>query len=220
MISLVIPAYNEEETIGKVIKAASCSAFLDEIIVVNDGSIDATSRVARRLGVKVIDLEKNRGKGGALSEGIKKAKGEILVFLDADLVGLRASHVKQLLTPILTSQAEMTVGLFPGDPIHRAMPQLSGQRALKRKVIEDMPNFENSGFGFETILSRHCQKRKIKTEMVWLKNLSHLPKEAKYNPQKARQAKFRAFWQIIQKTANPFSLVGKFLLAIFLRKIF
>ena len=203
MISLIIPAYNEEKTIGEVVRVACKSNLIDEIIVVNDGSADNTSIIARESGAKVIDLSKNKGKGGALSEGIKKAQGEILLFLDADLIGLTNQHIKNLLTPILTKQAEMSIGIFTNDPIHKLMPQLSGQRALKRKIVKDIPNFEKSGFGFETILSKHCQKRKIRTKMVWLKNITHLPKEEKQKPSSAWRNKFKAVRQKDKQSFFP-----------------
>jgi len=81
-ISVIIPAYNEEKRIGKVLQRIP--EFVDEVIVVDDGSNDRTSEVARKFGVEVIRLERNEGKGKAMSEGIKAANGDIIVFMDAD----------------------------------------------------------------------------------------------------------------------------------------
>src|SRR3989338_4298988 len=83
--SLVIPAYNEEKTIAHVIKQAKLVKDISEIIVVDDGSKDRTSKIAKNLGVEVIKHHKNLGKGEALKTGISHARGTIILFLDADL---------------------------------------------------------------------------------------------------------------------------------------
>lgn len=87
-LSIIIPVYNEPNTIGQVIdyvKSVDIGPYTKEIIVVDDGSTDGTADVVRaRTDVQTILLEKNKGKGGALKEGIKKATGEYIIFQDAD----------------------------------------------------------------------------------------------------------------------------------------
>lgn len=86
-ISIIIPAYNEEHNIQKVISdlIAMKKKYSMEIIVVDDGSIDKTSSVAKKLGADIVlKLKKNRGKGFAFAEGIKKAQGEYIIQIDAD----------------------------------------------------------------------------------------------------------------------------------------
>jgi len=85
-IIAVIPAYNEEKTIGKVIK--DTKKFVDEIIVVDDGSTDRTGEIARKLGAIVLRNKKNRGVGYAKRRGLKEAlkrNGNIIITLDADM---------------------------------------------------------------------------------------------------------------------------------------
>lgn len=88
-ISLVIPAYNEEDTIGMTIESAQEADYPEgkkEIIVVNDGSEDDTLEIARVYedeDIKVIDQE-NQGKGGALNTGLEEAEGELFGVVDAD----------------------------------------------------------------------------------------------------------------------------------------
>ncbi|NIO44335.1 MAG: glycosyltransferase [Candidatus Aenigmarchaeota archaeon] len=81
----IIPAYNEEKNIGKTVKAAK--KYVDKVIVVDDGSFDNTSKIARKSGAEVIRYEENKGVGFASRTGLKKAislKPYIIVFLDAD----------------------------------------------------------------------------------------------------------------------------------------
>jgi len=90
-VSVIIPTYNEEEVIGKCLEALSEQTFKDlEIIVVDDGSTDKTaslvkSEIDKDKRVRLVRLKKNKGKGGALKEGMLAAKGKYIIFMDADL---------------------------------------------------------------------------------------------------------------------------------------
>ena len=84
-VTLIVPAYNEEEAVGLVIK--EYYPFVDELIVVDDGSSDKTYDVASSYAdgkVIIIRHEKNRGKVGALMTGFSRATGDVIVFTDAD----------------------------------------------------------------------------------------------------------------------------------------
>lgn len=93
-ISLVIPAYNEEQRLGPFLETvaryhARHPQELREVLVVDDGSIDATVRVAERFAAKIPSLKvlrhgTNRGKGAAVQTGVLAARGEYIVFMDAD----------------------------------------------------------------------------------------------------------------------------------------
>jgi glycosyltransferase involved in cell wall biosynthesis len=83
-LAIVMPARNEAEKIRRVIESIRSSCRGCHIIVVDDGSSDSTSEVARSLGCEVHRLDKNRGKGYACRLGAEKAKAERIVFIDAD----------------------------------------------------------------------------------------------------------------------------------------
>jgi glycosyltransferase involved in cell wall biosynthesis len=88
VISVVIPAYNEQKTIGNIIEETT--QIMDalgmpyEIIVVDDGSIDRTREIASRYKATVLSNGKNQGKGYALRKGFQHAQGDIIVTIDAD----------------------------------------------------------------------------------------------------------------------------------------
>jgi dolichyl-phosphate beta-glucosyltransferase len=89
-ISIIIPAYNEERRLPSTLEAIACylgsrSWDFTEILVVNDGSRDATAAVARAAGTRVLENPGNRGKGFSVRHGVLKAEGDWLLFTDADL---------------------------------------------------------------------------------------------------------------------------------------
>lgn len=99
-VSVIIPAYNEEENIAKTIKLAKESKNVDEVIVVNNLSTDRTKEIALENGVKVYDCDK-QGKGNAMEVGIQKAENEIIIFLDADVNYVKENVVENLCNPII-----------------------------------------------------------------------------------------------------------------------
>ncbi|MQM39273.1 Undecaprenyl-phosphate 4-deoxy-4-formamido-L-arabinose transferase [wastewater metagenome] len=83
-ISVVIPAKNEEASIGRIIKTIQDSANVTEILVVDDGSTDKTASYALEAGARVISRPYSSGNGSAIKTGTRHALGDILVFMDAD----------------------------------------------------------------------------------------------------------------------------------------
>lgn len=84
-ISIIIPAYNEAQTVGDLVSKIVELYPEFEILVINDGSTDDTSAVAKNAGAKVFSHPHNIGNGAAVKSGIRRASGDILVFIDGDL---------------------------------------------------------------------------------------------------------------------------------------
>ena len=112
-LSIVIPAYNEKNTIEEIlkrIKAVDLNGLEKEIIVVDDGSKDGTRDILKKIpGIKYIFHEKNLGKGGAIKTGFREATGDILIIQDADLE-YDPQDYNKLLKPILIGQADVVYG--------------------------------------------------------------------------------------------------------------
>jgi glycosyltransferase involved in cell wall biosynthesis len=122
LISLVVPTYNEERTIAEVLHRATTVDLRLEIVVVDDGSTDATPALLARLGddiggLQVLRLERNRGKGAAVRAGIKATTGDFVVIQDADLE-YDPKDVPVLLGPLLEGHADVVYGtrLRGGEP--------------------------------------------------------------------------------------------------------
>jgi len=113
LISVIIPVFNEELTIGNVIERVKVVlekiGFEYEIIVVDDFSTDGSLALSNRQGVKVYSLKKHMGKGYALRVGFAKAKGDIITTIDSD-GSHRPEELPSLLTPILQDKADLAIG--------------------------------------------------------------------------------------------------------------
>jgi glycosyltransferase involved in cell wall biosynthesis len=169
--TVLIPAFNEEESIAATVKAAQSISGVRQVIVVDDGSDDQTSEQARKAGAHVIKTEKNLGKGGALNRGLPLVKGDYLLLLDADL-GATAAEGKKLLAAVVKGQADLVIGRFPtgqkksglgfllffAQSIIRKFTglslsaPLSGQRALNQRARQALGGKFEEGFGVEVAM--------------------------------------------------------------------
>ncbi len=157
-VSVIIPAYNEEETVAKVVEVVKKVSFVDEIIVVDDGSSDNTSQEAEKAGAKVIKHEINKGKGQALHTGYTETDCDIIAFIDADIYNLTSKKVEAMIKPILEGKAEITKTKFARESgrvteltakplLNFFFPEinfeqpLSGQFAARKEVLKRI-NFE------------------------------------------------------------------------------
>lgn len=130
-LSIIIPAFNEERTIIKLLNKVINVDLIDikkEIIIVNDFSNDGTENLVldfikknNKEKIYLFSNEKNRGKGYSLNKGIKKSKGDIVIFQDADLE-YDPNEYKILLKPILNGVADVVYGSrFQGSKPHRIL---------------------------------------------------------------------------------------------------
>ncbi len=109
-VSCIIPFYNENQRLPSVLNALK-GIDLTEIILVDDGSTDGGIFSLDDPKVKLIRFEKNKGKAAAMQAGFWTAKGDIILFLDADLTGLTAEHILDLLDPVLHQKRNISIGL-------------------------------------------------------------------------------------------------------------
>lgn len=199
----IVPAYNEESTVGEVIEVLNSTELIDDIVVVSDGCTDATVEVALQHGARVVELEENRGKGGAMKAGLEKNLSDIILFLDADLIGLTRDHVEKLVMPVLKKEADMTVGIFERgrfatDFAQKFAPYLSGQRAVNRWVLENISDIDMARFGVEVALNKLVEQRNIKVEEVYLEDMSHVMKEEKRGVLKGLASRMKMYWDIMK----------------------
>ena len=188
-VSVVIPASNEASTVGDTVRAIAAAlrpiAGGHEIRVVDDGSTDGTATEAEAAGADVHPLPRNRGKGEALRAGLDRARGGVLLLLDADL-GASAGEAARLLEPVLAGAADMTVAVFPKRSgggggfglvlrlarwgLRRAgaspmQAPLSGQRALTREAWARIGRLDTR-FGIEMGLNLDAARLGLRVREV------------------------------------------------------
>jgi hypothetical protein len=202
-VAAIIPAHNEGGLILNILEVLHQDDSLSEIIVIDDGSTDDTveksssySQIDPR--VKVLQHDVNQGKGQAVITGWRASQAPILLLLDADLIGLKKSHIRCLIQPVLEDRVDMSVGLFRGgqlftDLAHRVTPWLSGQRCLKAALLESVSMEAAAGYGIETAISITAKYEQWRCCNVFLAGVSHPPSEI-----------HRGFWEGIRVRARMY----------------
>lgn len=202
-IAALVPAYNEERNIRRTIEFLRIISEIDQIIVVSDGSDDRTAEIVlEEYGVELVDLKRNVGKGGAMRAGLERTNADVILLLDADLIGMTRQHVLSLLAPVVEGRAKTTMGVFregrvATDLAQYVAPQLSGQRAILRELLETAP-IEDTRYGVEVALNRHLEERGAPIIEVDLVNVSQVVKEEKLGLARGLAARFNMYYEVFK----------------------
>lgn len=197
IISIIVPAYNEASRIGKlldVLNGLGRSQF--QIIVVDDGSTDETSKVVSQYpDIACIRHSMNQGKGAAMATGIENTSGDIILFVDADLVGFRVDQVQLLIHPLLSGVSQASMGYldniidgFFGKP-------LCGNRAYFRSdlvpLVEEM---KSKRYRVEIFLNYHLHDRSYSIKC--LNGVTQPLQTGKYKGKTGYYRFFYIIWQV------------------------
>src|SRR6202046_5249603 len=189
-VAVVIPAYNEADRVGATVTAARALPDVDLVVVVDDGSRDATAAVAPAAGARALRYARNHGQAMAMMVGAREVAAldrrrpadgpRHLLFLDADL-GATAGGAGPLIGPVAAGEADMTVAVFAnrvklgghgfvvrlgGCGIRRApgwtpAQPLNGQRCLTRAAFEAARPLAR-GFGVETAMTIDLKRKGVR----------------------------------------------------------
>ncbi len=204
-VSCVIPAFNEEARIAKVLTAVTQSKVIDEILVINDGSTDNTELVARSFsGVKVIGLPRNKGKAAAVSEGVRQSLSPNIVLLDSDLHNLTSKNVTDLAQAALLNPNRWVFGTA-NDPIglqrHFGFDLLTGERAFPKKDFLEIRSLENQGYALEVLMNDYIRQNQREIAIVPMSNVSYKSKSEKFGI-------VRGFIEEIKMTVHIYKTLG------------
>jgi phosphoserine phosphatase len=178
MLTVIIPALNEEKTIDKVVRFCFASPEVTEVIVVDDRSEDNTQSLARAAGAQVI-VSAARGKGISMKEGIDASNNELILFLDADIDPYPEGSIIKLAEPLIRDEADFVKGafarnagrvtelvakpllaiIFPGLS-HFSQP-LSGMIAGKKSFFRKIEFFNDYGVDIGILIDMYLMKARV-----------------------------------------------------------
>ncbi len=187
-VSCIIPAFNEESTVIKVIEIVKKVKIIDEIILVDDGSTDKTYQNAKTTKVMVIRHLSNKGKGAAIKTGIAHSSGDLILFLDADLSSISPKKIVSILRPLVNDEADFVKTSFTRSrgrvtelvvkplfkvifPFLKFNQPLSGQFAMKMALLTELQIDDHWGVDIQILLQ--LVKKGIKILEVDIGKLKH-----------------------------------------------
>jgi hypothetical protein len=208
-LDLIIPVYNEEETIAEVIKRGMGIALGNlngaiRLVVVDDASSDRTADIVKAFpNVTLIRHDHNQGKGAAVRTGLNNSSGEIVAILDADLE-YYPEDIPHLVDPLVDGDADMVLGsrFGGGTPIGMRLSHLignmfltlatrllfrtsitdvmTGHKAFRRRALESL-KIEKTGFDFETEVVAKALMKHLRISEVPIRYNSRRKGKAKIN---------------------------------------
>jgi glycosyltransferase involved in cell wall biosynthesis len=185
---VLIPALNEQETIGPIVTAALAVPEIKQVVVVDNGSRDETAARASQAGATVVE-HRERGKGQAVRGGLGyicasplKEGLDTIVLLDADLRELHERHFRALIEPMLDKEIDMVCGVLWKPSVFRVLGKapvhvLTGQRAIRFDALRSVDLSRCNGYELEATLN--CAIDPKRTTKVSLSGVKHVRREDK-----------------------------------------
>ena len=168
-IKIIIPVFNEEKTIGKLLDKMKKLGWISNVICVNDGSKDKSNEIIQKYPVEYLEHSINRGLGGALRTGIEAAlilDAKIIVTMDADLQH-KPEEIEQIVKPIKDSKADVVIGSRiqdkEGMPFIRRVANRIGN--LVTKILFSI-NVSDSQSGFRAFSNKAAKKIDLQTSRM------------------------------------------------------
>jgi len=204
-VAAIVPAFNEEKTVGDVVRALVASKIFDEIIVISDASTDATAEHARQAGATLVhELPFHKGlgssKGQAVEHGVAHTDAGIIALFDADLIGFSPEHARLIVEPVLSGARAMNTGWRDRGSflnfVQRHLPLIGGERAMERSIFEAIPIRFLRGFMIEAATNYYCRANKLKYGGTMLPGLTMRKKYQKVGWPRALREYAHMYWQV------------------------
>ena len=221
-ISCIICAYNEAPRIAAVLAVATAHPLLRDVIVVDDGSSDDTAEVVRRFPtVRLLSSPVNRGKSFAMANGVAAAKSELLMLLDADLLGLSREHITALAAPVLSGETDVSLSLRKNSlAIFRlfGLDFVSGERVVKKALLSEAVNEIRllPRFGIEVFMNSRIIERRLSITVVRWPQVTQSRKTEKLGRWKGTLAELRMIADLLH-VYYPLVLISQTLRLLALR---
>lgn len=181
-ISAVVPVYNNQATVKKVVQVLLNCHFLEKVVVIDDYSQDLSLKILKSFNHKklqLIPLPFNHGKGAAIEKALDSIKNQIVMIVDADLSKLRKKHLINLKNSFIDSNADMVIAARKGKLQFKPIDCLSRERIFFKKNIQSVrPLLKKVNNGFEQVVNFAHKNKKIKS--IYSYNIGHILKLSRY----------------------------------------
>ena len=161
----VIPVYNEEKTLAGVLRALKKSKYINDILVINDGSTDSSLKIAKKYNINIINLKRNLGKSEAIKKICANMDTDIIFFCDADLIRFKPSYADKIIEPVVKGKAVMSLGFriyLASEYFKDILPAITGERAILNSVFQEIIQSNYfSGWGMELVMNEYCRRNNL-----------------------------------------------------------
>jgi glycosyltransferase involved in cell wall biosynthesis len=201
-VAAVLPARNEAATVAANVAAALACRYVSEVVVVDDGSTDATAAHASAAGARVVARGAPGDPGSkalAMEVGVAATTADAILFVDADCLGLTAAHLDAICAPVVERRAAMSMGMFDYgwlNPLVLRFPAITGERIVPRWVFEAVPPHKRQGYLIEIMLNEVVCEGRLPTTARVMRGVSHRTKREKMGRWPGYQATWRMFWDL------------------------
>jgi len=198
-IDVIIPARDEEQTVADVVKACRACTYVREVIVVDDGSIDATGERARAAGAKLVHGDAE-GKGEAMAEGVDASDADAFLFVDGDCLNLTPAHLDDICRPFVENRAVMSLGTFDygiWNWVVLRLPPTTGERIVPRWVFAAVPPEKRRGYRIEIAINEVVAERRLPTVARVMRGVAHRTKREKFGPLEGWRRTWEMFWLLV-----------------------
>jgi glycosyltransferase involved in cell wall biosynthesis len=199
-IDAVVPARNEETTVAAVVAACLGCSYVREVIVVDDGSDDATADVASAAGAKVIARAGEGSKAHAMEAGVEASDADAILFVDADCLGLTSRHLDDICEPFVAGRAVMSIGWFDyglWNPLVLRLAPTTGERVIPRWVFAAIPPHKRDGYTIELMINEVIAEGRHPTTARIMRGVTHRTKRDKYGWVDGVRETWRMFWKLV-----------------------
>jgi glycosyltransferase involved in cell wall biosynthesis len=203
--SVVIPAFNEEKNLARVLRIVTQSPKVNQVIVVNDGSTDKTNDIVKKFDRKItlISYAKNKGMGYALKRGLEKASSDWVAFLDADLVGLKLRHLKLLQATALKYPQSHIIGVVQ-NASQAAGAKLAmlpgGIRIFKKSLLTEkfIAQWPKYNYAIDLMITDYFKAQGFPIFFLQLPGLNHSKKIQKWGWRKGIEKEIKMYYHFIK----------------------
>ncbi len=207
-VDVVVPARDEAPTVAANVRAALDCRYVRRVLVVDDGSADATVVRAEDAGAQVLRRDGSRGsKAHAMQAGVDATDADFVLFVDADCTGLAGVHLDRVCEPVLAGEAEMSLGAFDYGWLNGLVlrcPPLSGERIVPRWIWDRLDPAKLDGYTIEVRLNEVICEGGFRTAARTMTGVSHRTKRDKFGPAEG----LRRTWAMYRDLLSMLQPVG------------